>query len=92
MVVVAISAVLCSVTDVTACSDKVRFEGMWHGKRGSKLQLDGIPFMIVGNRYMECHGLPPGTTAPKICTANGESYRFLWKSVFISLVLQKRIS
>lgn len=36
----------------------IRFEEESRIKRGSSLDLDGVPFMIVGTKLMECHQGP----------------------------------
>lgn len=42
----------------------IRFEDDSKIEKGSKIQLNGMPFLIVGSRLMECHQ-GPNRRAPK---------------------------
>lgn len=44
--------------DTGNVSHVIRFEDNSQVLRGSKIDLNGVPFMVVGSRLMECHQGP----------------------------------
>lgn len=51
---------LCSTIDDRGSTrkHKVCFQDVPHEKHGSEISLEGVPFMVVGSKYMECHQGP----------------------------------